>query len=133
MRTFFAAVIASVATAAISNETEFAFIQYVAKHNKNYVTFEDYNIRFENFKFMDSEIQRLNSMGLTSQHAHNKFSDMSRAEFKAMLSLKDMPKPDISDAPRHDYSDYVRAPKDIQSNSLTYTVNWVTAGKVNAI
>jgi len=48
----------------------------------------EFNSRLSNYKFMDGEIKKYNSMGLTSVHAHNKFSDWTRDEFKELLGLK---------------------------------------------
>jgi C1A family cysteine protease len=122
MRSLIATAIAAVATATIMNETDFAFIQYIAKHNKNYASMEQYSQRFENFKFMDAEIKRLNSENSTTVHGHNKFSDMSREEYKSMLGYKSAPK-DAS-IPVHDVNSVPNAPA---------SVDWVSAGYVIAI
>ena len=82
---------------------------------------EEYTSRFENFKFMHAEIKKFNAEGKTV-HAHNKFSDMSRAEYKALLGYKSAPK-DLS-APVHDVNSVPNAP---------VSVDWVSAGYVYAI
>ena len=82
---------------------------------------EEYTSRFENFKFMHAEIKKFNAEGKTV-HAHNKFSDMSRAEYKALLGYKSAPK-DLS-APVHDVNSVPNAPA---------SVDWVSAGYVIAI
>jgi len=38
MRSLIATAIAAVTSAAIMNETDFAFVQYIAKYGKNYAT-----------------------------------------------------------------------------------------------
>ena len=82
---------------------------------------EEYTSRFENFKFMHAEIKKFNAEGKTV-HAHNKFSDMSRAEYKALLGYKPAPK-DLS-APVHDVNSVPNAPA---------SKDWVSLGYVNAI
>jgi cathepsin L len=122
MRSLIATAIAAAATATIMNETDFAFIQYIAEHNKSYASMEQYSQRFENFKFMDAEIKKLNSENLTTVHGHNKFSDMSREEYKSMLGYK--PAPVDAFIPVHDVNSVPNAPA---------SVDWVSAGYVNAI
>jgi C1A family cysteine protease len=119
MRSLIATAVAAVSTATIMNETDFAFVQYVAKYNKNYASMAEFNERLANFQAMDVEIKNLNSMGLSSVHGHNKFSDRSRAEMKAMNGYKSAPK-DAS-VPVH------------QAANAPASVDWVAAGKVYAI
>jgi len=121
MRTFIAAAVAAVATAVMS-EDEFAFIQYIAKHGKNYTSQAEYAERFSNYMAMDAEIKKFNVVGSTSRHAHNKFSDRSRAEMKAMNGY--IPAPKDSATPVHQVTS--------QSNQPA-SVNWVTAGFVLGI
>ena len=42
MRSQIATAITAVASATIMNETDFAFVQYIAKYNKNYVDMTEY-------------------------------------------------------------------------------------------
>jgi C1A family cysteine protease len=82
---------------------------------------EEYTSRFENFKFMHAEIKKFNAEGKTV-HAHNNFSDMSRAEYQAKPCYISAPK-DLS-APVHDVNSVPNAPA---------SVDWVSAGYVNEI
>ena len=68
--------IAAIATAKVMNETDFAFIKYIAKHNKNFASMKEYSLCFENFKLIDAEIKKLNSENSTKIHDHNKFFDI---------------------------------------------------------
>jgi len=120
MRSLIATAIAAVASAAIMNETDFAFVQYIAKYGKNYATMYEFNDRFANFQAMDAEIKKLNSMGLSSVHAHNKFSDRSRAEMKMMNGYKPAPKDESN-------------PVHKTASNAPASVDWVAAGKVYAI
>jgi hypothetical protein len=81
MRIFFATLIASAATAL--HPTGFKFIQYLAKHGKNYGTIEEFNMRLENFAKIDAFIEEWNSnKEATSTVGHNFFSDWTDDEKK---------------------------------------------------
>lgn len=80
-------------------------------------------MRKVNFEFMEAEIARFNTANSTSVHGHNWTSDLSREEYRAMLSLKNMPKPDTSK-----YATFNNS-----SNALPTSVNWCTAGKCNPV
>jgi len=123
MRSLIATAIAAVATATIMNETDFAFVQYIAKFNKNYASMAEFNERLANFQFMHTEIKRLNSEGLTTTHGHNKFSDMTREEYRSMLGLKNQPAPKLH-GQKHDAVSVTNSPT---------SVDWVSAGYVIAI
>ena len=81
------------ASAAVMDETEFAFIEYIAKHNKSYSSVEEFYRRKAYFDTTTIEIDRLNSSQTSSHHAHNKFSDWSREEWHGMFNHR--PKPAI--------------------------------------
>jgi hypothetical protein len=78
MRSFIAASVAAIASAALMDNLEFEFIQFVAKYNKQYVTYEEYLSRFVKFKIANAEIVKLNSENSSSVHAHNYTSDWTR-------------------------------------------------------
>jgi len=120
MRSLVAFAVAAVAQAAVIDELEFAFIQYVAKFGKAYTTLEEYRSRFENFKAIDADIKIFNATEKHSRHAHNKFSDWSKEEFKRFNAYK--PEPTNKPAPVH--SSVSNAPTE---------VDWVSAGYVIAI
>jgi len=122
MRSLFSTAVLSVASATIMDEVEFSFIQFIAKYGRNYSSRTEFNERLANFKFINDEIIRHNSESSTTTHGHNKFSDMSRSEYRQMLGLKDIPVPEPNG---NTYaSNKTKAPA---------SVNWVTAGYVNAI
>jgi len=120
MRTFIAAAVAAVATAVMSEE-EFAFIQFIAKYGRNYKSTEEYQERFANFMKMDAEIKKFNSMGLSSVHGHNKFSDRSVDEMKAMNGYRPAPK------------DESVTFHQVGNDAAPASVDWVAAGNVLAI
>jgi len=93
MKNFIAHLLVGAVSATIMEETEFAFIQYIAKHNKSYSSVEEFNLRKGYFDTTTIEINRLNSTQSSSRHAHNKYSDWSREEWQKMFS--NMPKPAI--------------------------------------
>lgn len=123
MRTFIAASVAAVASAAIMEKLEMEFIQFVAQHNKQYATYEEYMTRFENFKITTAKIEEINAGNLTSVHGHNKMSDWSREEYSQLMGLKNAGTPNTNSTLKH-----------VATNApVANDINWVTAGKVNAI
>jgi len=123
MRSLITTAIAAVATATIMNETDFAFVQYIAKFNKTYASMAEFNERLANFQFMHTEIKRLNSENSTTTHGHNKFSDMTREEYRSMLGLKNQPAPKL----------HGKKQETLNQTAPPASVNWVTAGYVIAI
>ena len=122
MRSFFAAAFAGAVSATAMDQNDFKFMRFIVEYGKEYATVEEYNMRKENFMFMDAEIVRHNREQTTSTHGHNFMSDWTREEYQKLLGLKNQPLP--------------------QRNGPVFTgegltaptsVNWVTAGKVNAI
>jgi C1A family cysteine protease len=117
MRSF--AALTAAATATVMTETDFKFIQYIAKHNKNYKNIEEFNFRKANFEYMESEINRLNALNAGSVHGHNKFSDWSRQEYEGILNLKNVPAPEVNP------NSFIE-----HKGAVPNAVNWVTAGYV---
>jgi len=85
MRTF-ALALATVATAV--NVDDVKFINYVAVHNKQFASTEEFNFRKSIFEQTDAEIEELNAQNSTSVHGHNKFSDWTHEEYKVLLGYK---------------------------------------------
>lgn len=79
-------------------------MQFVSKYGKSYGTIEEFNFRLENFKKTAAHIKEINASQNTHRAAHNKFSDYTNAEYKKLLGLKDMPKPNIEHLQMHDVS-----------------------------
>ncbi len=125
MRSFLALALAGAVSATTMNQNDYKFMRFIVEHNKEYNTIEEFNMRKSNFLFMDAEIAKLNTMvNATSVHGHNYLSDFTRAEYQNLLGLKNMPKPDRTNRPKLEAANVVGLPT---------SVNWVTAGKVNAI
>jgi len=117
MRTFAAALL-SAATARVMTETDFEFINFVAQHNKNYGTVEEFNMRAAVFAETHAEIAALNNSE-TSVHGHNKFSDFTREEYRKMLGLKNIEMPAANGC--------------LSGTPTVDSVNWIQAGKVDAV
>ena len=125
MRSFLALALAGAVSATTMHQNDYKFMRWIVEHNKEYSTIEEFNMRKSNFLFMDAEIARLNQeINATSVHGHNHLSDLTRQEYQALLGLKNMPLPDRTGRPIMETSNLVGLPT---------SVNWVTAGKVNAI
>jgi len=120
MKTFIAATFAAAAMAVQNLDHE--FMQFVSHHGKNYQTVEEFAMRFDNFVQTHNFIQEHNSSNSTHSAAHNKFSDWTREEYTNMLGLKNMDAPKING-------------KTVSATnaSVPSSVNWVEAGKVNAV
>jgi hypothetical protein len=67
---------------------DFKFMKFIATHNKNYATLEEYAIRFGRFVEMDKYIEEVNApnSGFTHTAGHNKFSDWTKDEFEKMMT-----------------------------------------------
>merc|ERR1712166_146400 len=72
----------------MGNQNEFKFMKYIAEHNKNYGTIEEYTARFNRFAEMDKYIEEVNAPNSGSTHTagHNKFSDWTQAEFERLMT-----------------------------------------------
>lgn len=88
MRTFAAAAIAGLAAATPMTDMEYKFINYIAKFGKSYATREEYAFRLDQFSVTENFIKEINSSQSDSVHAHNKFSDMTRAEYRSFLGYR---------------------------------------------
>jgi len=71
---------------------EVRFQQWASKHKKEYATQAEYETRLKNFIATSQRIESLNArakaLNSTATFAHNKFSDLSLAEFTARLGMK---------------------------------------------
>ena len=85
MKPFITAALAGTGTAAMLTENDLKFVNFIAKHNKNYNTMEEYNGRKARFLEIDAEINRLNTSQTSSRHAHNSMSDWTQEEFQSIL------------------------------------------------
>ena len=80
---------------------EFEFMKFVADWNKSYATREEFMFRMGEWLKTEAFIQEVNAQGSEHTHTagHNKFSDMTREEYKRFLTL---PKTDVLPVPPMD-------------------------------
>merc|ERR1712151_193373 len=89
MKTFFAAAFMGAVSAEVMTADFMEFINYVSKYNKTYESVEEFDHRFEQWLRVHMFIKVNNSSREATHVAgHNKFSDWSEEEFKAMMGLK---------------------------------------------
>ena len=90
MKTYLALALAGVA-AGMTTDTDLKFINYMAVHNKQYPTLDDYMMRFEIFQEAEAAI-RANEVDPESTHTmgHNMFSDWTDEEFKSIIGTLDV-------------------------------------------
>jgi len=84
---------AGVASASVMDENDFKFMKFVVDFSKEYKSIEEFNMRKENYLFMEAEIARINAEQDTHVAGHNFLSDFTREEYTAMLGLKNMAAP----------------------------------------
>ena len=103
-------------------DTEYRFINYVAKFSKSYGTKEEYAFRFEQFARNELAIQESNAKESSFVLAHNKFSDYTTDEYKKMLGYKTI-------------TTNMSAATDISNNVPSFVdgVNWVEDGAVTPV
>ena len=85
-----AALSASVA-ATITGDLEQIYTKYVAQHNKNYLTTEEYEVRFENFAKTHYAIERHNAQNKSWTLGHNFLSDWTETEKKLLNGFTGKP------------------------------------------
>ena len=124
MRTFVAAAVAGLASAAVIDQTTFDFVNYLAEHGKSYDNIEEFNMRAALFAKFDAEVKRHNAEETDSVHAHNWLSDLTEAEKTNMLGLTNMHIELEEPTPEEDENAMPTYPT---------SVNWVSANKVNPI
>ena len=116
----FAAVALTGAVSAFS-QSQFEFMQYIAKQGKTYATVEEFNMRMELFAQRNAIIEEWNADDtVTSKMGHNFLSDWTVEEKAKLTGL--IGEPEAS------------GPKLIAGNSpIANAVDWVTAGKVGPV
>ena len=116
----FAAVCLAGITSAFSVD-KFEYMQYVAEHNKNYSTLDEFQMRFELFAETNAIIKFWNESGeMTSTMGHNFLSDYTVQEKANLRGYKGDSKP------RGEVTTFENSP-------VPNAVNWVTAGKVGPV
>ena len=115
---FAAALLASVASAAIS--TRVKFVDHINKFNKSYLTMEEFEARHILFAYADEIVESHNASNSTFTLAHNHFSTMTEQE-KANTRGR-LPSPTTA-----------RKTVTLPTADLPSSVDWRDQGAVNAI
>jgi len=97
--------------------TDYAYMKYVAEHNKSYATTEEFEHRMSLYAEIDAQIVEHNSSNATFTVGHNFISDMTAAEKKKLTGYR-----------RQNVVE--RVTLDMPNAS---SVNWVEAGAVTAV
>jgi len=118
MKSFAFATLAAAVTAL--NNTEFEYMQYVAKFNKASNSVDEFAMRLTNFQETSDFITEQNESNDTHVAGHNQFSDWTFAEYKAILGYR---------RSESNTKDRVQIFEETNASS----VNWVTAGAVGAV
>ena len=122
--TFTASAVLAASASALSVNSEFEqlFNDWAAKHGRDYSTMAEYGNRLQNWIKTHMEIQKINSApGQTVVLGHNKFSDWTHQEYKAMLTFE--PK----DMTRNQEPTILDASKNADS------IDWIEKGAVNEV
>ena len=122
MKSFAAFAIACMASVNAVNELEHKFMTWAIKYGRQYETIEEFAQRFEHWHKTHKAIEEINARPFeTAILGHNKFSDLSDEEYKAMLTWK--PKTDSIN----------REPTILSTDDVPDSINWVELGGVNAV
>jgi C1A family cysteine protease len=128
---FAVAALLGVATAtAVDQDTEMAFINYIAEHNKQYGTRDEYNFRLNVFAQKVKVISEHNSMnGEENDHklALNNMADWTEHEYKRLLGYKSHH--NHQRVGRAHYHKIAKAPVAAAPTSI----DWVTLGAVTPV
>jgi len=100
---------------------EYAFINFISEHGKNYGTRAEYNFRLAQFLKKDAELKQINEENSTFAVGHNRFSDWTQDEYKGLLGYKKI-------EPLMD-----KRFKVLDTTNLADGVNWVTKGAVTPV
>ena len=105
----------------VSAELQQTFIEHVAQFGLNYGTQEEFEFRMNLFAKKDAEIKEINASEKSFTVGHNQFSTWTDFEYKRLLGFK-MPA-------NHE----MKEPKVLNVTDLPASVDWRTAGAVNAV
>jgi C1A family cysteine protease len=122
MRTFAAAVLAGLTSARLS-QTDFEFLNYMAKWGKSYDSFEEFTLRATLYAKFDAEVKEINSRETTSTHGHTFLSDWTAEEKVRLLGLKNMPETVKTGI----------LAEETEAVGIPTSINWCTSGACNAI
>ena len=99
------------------SEIESAFLGYITQFGKSYQSVADYELRLREFAVKHAYIQEHNQTDSNYKLGHNKFSDWTDAEYKAILNYKPTGGRKVEYEP-------------VQAN---FPINWIDLGCVNHI
>ena len=117
MKTFALACIA--ASVSAMSEIEGAFLGYITQFGKSYSNMAEYEMRLREFAVKHAVIAQHNATEESFKLGHNKFSDWTDAEYKAILTYKSKGE-HVADEPE-------------VTEFYGSGTNWVNNGCVNAI
>jgi C1A family cysteine protease len=103
------------------------FTEYMQKHGKSYATVEEYNLRLKNFEASLERIALENARSKKATFGLNKFSDMSREEFRNTVLMKNPINPQEARRPN---VETLVPKKDIEVPS---SFDWRTKGAVTPV
>jgi C1A family cysteine protease len=116
--------------AAVDQDTELAFINYLAEHNKSYGTKEEYNFRLAIFADKVKVIQEHNAQN-TGDSDHrlglNHMADWSDMEYKKLLGYRPRP------AHHHVKRGHGHHNKHHNKNAAPASIDWRTKGAVTPV
>ena len=122
MKTFFALAIAGAVSAAPLNDIEHKFMGYMTQYGKSYGTIAEYAFRLEQFTRNHIAVVEHNADESQSfKLGYNHMSDWTEAEYSRLLTY----------TPYTPDEDAIYATFD--ENAVPNSVDWVSAGAVNAI
>ena len=100
MKYLAAAAFLGAVNAGLIDANDFKFMQFIAMHNKQYDTVEEFSSRKAHFLKTDEFILQWNAQeDKTHTAGHNFMSDFSREEYEQRLGLKDQPLPERKSEP----------------------------------
>jgi C1A family cysteine protease len=93
MRSLFIAAALGACTQAMTVESNFNFMQFMANHSKSYDTVEEYALRFAQWLETDTLINEINNPDSEWTHTagHNFMSDLTDEEINALMTLQTPP------------------------------------------
>ncbi|CDW75654.1 gut cathepsin l-like cysteine protease [Stylonychia lemnae] len=112
------------------NETQMAFLRFIAEHGKTYATKSHYHSKFETFAKNYQDIKEHNSVNEHFKKEINKFADMTVDEFNEEYHKFGLKLPDLETRNKHSRPHLQAAPSD-KEETLADKVDWREANKVS--
>ena len=120
MKSFALAALMGAVATAMETAPIWEFFDYLARHNKQYTSDAELNLRYIRWAEIDEHIKNHNASGSMYRAGHNKFSDWSFAEYKALMGYRKGP-----EAPVKEVAVFEPANSD--------GINWIDLGGVTPI